>query len=249
MSALLRADLAYTRTFARNPCFDIWEEEQGLHYYTLRVAAAALEQGAQWLEQHDGQPEGAGLPHRSSCHPGDAGRLLASGPGLLPLAGTYQTAVRSEKELDIAVILATLHAAGDGCTHSVRDARMHATLARLAAVFDTAYPINHGRPATRAPALGRYIGDTYYSGGAYYFSTLAAAEFYFRAAVGSTEARERFERGDAYLETVRAFTPASGDMSEQFDQRTGMQTSAKQLAWSYAAFITCIHARRACSRS
>ena len=53
-----------------------------------------------------------------------------------------------------------------------------------------------------------------------------------------------FRRGDAYLETVRAYTPPSGDMSEQFDQRTGVQTSARHLAWSYACFISCVAARR-----
>jgi glucoamylase len=52
------------------------------------------------------------------------------------------------------------------------------------------------------------------------------------------------ERGDAFLETIRAYTPASGELSEQFDQHTGVQRSAQQLAWSYAAFITCTHARR-----
>jgi len=46
------------------------------------------------------------------------------------------------------------------------------------------------------------------------------------------------------LQTVRAFTPANGDLSEQFDQRTGAQRSAQQLAWSYAAFITCARARK-----
>ena len=51
-------------------------------------------------------------------------------------------------------------------------------------------------------------------------------------------------RGDAFLETVRRFTPESGELSEQFDQRTGQQLSAKQLAWSYAAFISCVAARR-----
>ena len=52
------------------------------------------------------------------------------------------------------------------------------------------------------------------------------------------------ERGDAYLETVRAFTPESGDLSEQFDQTSGAQTSARHLAWSYAAFLTAVAARR-----
>jgi glucoamylase len=92
--------------------------------------------------------------------------------------------------------------------------------------------------------MGRYAGDVYYSGGAYYFSTLAAAEFCFRAALKSPAMKGLVERGDAFLETVRTFTPASGELSEQFDRRTGAQTSAQQLAWSYAAFISCVEARR-----
>jgi glucoamylase len=92
--------------------------------------------------------------------------------------------------------------------------------------------------------MGRYAGDDYFSGGAYYFSTLGAAEFCFRAAAQCSDARRWFERGDAYLATVRAYTPASGDLSEQFDQRSGAQASAKQLAWSHAAFISCVSARR-----
>jgi glucoamylase len=153
------------------------------------------------------------------------------------------------KLLDIAVILAAIHATDGEDAHSVRDPRMHATLAKLEQLFDRLYPINHGRPAKRAPALGRYEGDRYFSGGAYYFATLGAAEFCFRAAVAharASAARAQWvSQGDAFLETVRAFTPASGDLSEQFDQRTGEQTSAKHLAWSYAGFISCVTARRA----
>jgi glucoamylase len=109
-------------------------------------------------------------------------------------------------------------------------------LAHLENLFGDAYAINRGRPASRAPALGRYEGDRYYSGGAYYFSTLAAAEFYYRSG--------DLAKGDAFLETVRAFTPESGDLSEQFDQNNGAQTSARHLAWSYAAFLTAVAARR-----
>jgi glucoamylase len=153
---------------------------------------------------------------------------------------------RSAKELDIAIILAALHGGGSGRSHSVHDPRVHATLARLEALFDASYAINRERPPTQGPAMGRYAGDVYYSGGAYYFSTLAAAEFCFRAAVGTTGAQAlMLARGDAYLETVRRHTPPSGDLSEQFDQNTGAQTSARHLAWSYAAYISCIAARRA----
>jgi glucoamylase len=241
---LVRADLAFTRERWRVPCFDIWEEEEGLHYYTLCVAAAALEQGALWLERAGDVVESRGCAAESAL----IRRTLDE--YWLPEQGFYRSrtlasGARSAKELDIAVILAAIHAAGSGETHNARDPRVHATLARLEALFEAEYPINRQRPSERGPAMGRYSGDKYYSGGAYYFSTLGAAELCFLGAVGSGNAREQMRRGDAFLETVRAFTPASGDLSEQFDQKTGAQTSAKHLAWSYAAFISCIAARRA----
>ena len=131
------------------------------------------------------------------------------------------------------------------------------------------YEINRNRPEHLGPALGRYAGDKYFSGGAYYFSTLGAAEFYYslaeavaagagpRLMAGNTSVfgsadcgalpedadhQQHFEallrRGDQFMATVAAYTPASGELSEQFDQATGAQTSAKSLAWSHAAFIT-----------
>jgi glucoamylase len=245
VSALVRADLSFTRRRWRTACFDIWEEEKGLHYYTLCVSAAALQAGAGWL-QGLGK---AGEAHQAAAD-AEAIRRTLDGYWLAD-EGYFRSRVlesgeRSAKELDIAVILATLHACADGREHSVHDERMHATLARLEALFDAEYPINRDRPPSRAPAMGRYAGDVYYSGGAYYFSTLAAAEFCFRAAPGSGAPARLIARGDAFLETVRSFTPPSGDLSEQFDQRSGIQSSARHLAWSYAAFISCVAARRAC---
>jgi glucoamylase len=255
VDALLRADLHFTRRHWREACFDIWEEDKGLHYYTLRVAAAALDLGADWFDQ---QEEGV---EALACRADAAEILRVLDDYWRQDLQFYRSRVLeshapSTKELDISVILAALHAAGSGETHSVLDPRMHATLAKLEALFDTEYAINRQRGA-RAPAMGRYAGDVYYSGGAYYFSTLAAAEFCFRAALASTaekssrsaRMRSLIERGDAFLETVRVFTPPSGEMSEQFDQRTGVQRSAQQLAWSYAAFISCVEARRQAIRT
>jgi glucoamylase len=267
---LVRADIAFTRGRWRIPSFDIWEEEKGQHYYTLRVAAEALEEGARWLESRGGQGGTQGgatgdLEEARLCRADSQAILKALDGYWLEDAGYYRSRVleggaQTSKELDIAVIFAAIHGAADAgaragvhatahaVAHSVHDPRMQSTLSRLEALFDAEYPINRKRPAGRGPALGRYKGDVYYSGGAYYFSTLAAAEFCFRAAVGahagSAEGRAFVERGNAYLETVRTYTPASGDMSEQFDQKTGAQTSARHLAWSYAAFISSAVARR-----
>lgn len=226
-ATLLRHDLTFVLSHARRPCFDIWEEEFGLHAYTLRVSAAALKAGAVWFaargEHADAQRCGA-----------EAAVLEAMLDDfwmeeMVHIRSRKVEGGAPEKLLDCAVILAANHA-------GVTGERYAATLKRLEALFDASYAINRDRPSARAPALGRYAGDKYYSGGAYYFSTLGAAEYYYRS--GDLAA------GDAYMETVRAFTPPSGDLSEQFDQTTGAQTSAKHLAWSYAAFLTAVAARR-----
>ncbi|MBV8574282.1 MAG: glucan 1,4-alpha-glucosidase, partial [Acetobacteraceae bacterium] len=244
-ATLIRADLDFTLRHAREPSFDMWEEERGLHYHTLCVSAAALEEGARWIESRD-----PGSASRASAYRAESAAIRALLDDFwLAQAGHYRSRIlssgeRSPKELDIAVVLAAIHTGADWRTHSVDDPRVHATLARLETLFDAVYPINRGRAAGMGPALGRYPGDVYYSGGAYYFSTLGAAELCFRAAARAPRSGW-IERGDAYLQTVRAFTPQSGEMSEQFDQRTGAQTSARHLAWSYAAFISCVCARRA----
>jgi len=243
VDALLRADLRFTLDHWREGSFDIWEEEKGQHYYTLRAAARALEAGADWFEQRSEEADAA------ACR-AEANTILSTLDGFwredlqFYKSRILESNAPSTKELDISVIFAAIHAGGDAAGHSVRDPRMHATLARLEALFDAEYAINKNRGTARGPAMGRYAGDVYYSGGAYYFSTLAAAEFCFRAAARSPLRKELTNRGDAFLETVRAYTPPSGELSEQFDQHTGVQRSAQQLAWSYAAFISCTQARR-----
>jgi glucoamylase len=226
-SRLLKADLHYTRRHWPEPSYDIWEEDLGLHYYTLCTAAAALADDpacASIFRMLDGFWDSGCGYYRS--------RVLNSGAA-------------STKQLDIAVILAAVHTDLPGVRHSPGDPRMHATLTRLEELFARQYPINEGRPVGAGPAMGRYAGDVYYSGGAYYFSTLGAAELcYLVARRLAPEAAEPWmHRGDAFLETVRAFTPASGDLAEQFDQKTGIQSSARDLTWSYAAFISAAAAR------
>jgi glucoamylase len=219
---LLQADLEFVLHHARLTGFGIWEEETGLHYYALRVSAAALQQGAVWLAARGN----AAMAARCQTEADGILRLLDDwwNGAFIPAHKNGAAA----KLLDVSVILAANHAAASP------DARMTATLDQLTTLFGGLYPINHG---LAAPALGRYDGDTYFGGGAWYVTTLAAAEYCYRAGDRA--------RGDAFVETVRRFTPQSGDMSEQFDRQTGAQTSARHLAWSYAAFLTAMAARRA----
>jgi glucoamylase len=272
MRQLVTADLRFALANAEKPCFDIWEEESGHHYYSLLVQAEALRHGADWFAER-GEVADAEASRATSA--ALASRLDAYWD---EAAGYYRsrTAVvagKPGKDLDVATVLAVLHTGRVAGPHSVLDPRAQATLSALEVLFERDYPINRDRPVDRGPALGRYATDVYYSGGAYFFATLAAAEFYFRLAnallsgaelpiaeenvrfrqrlgnagrgIGRREAAAAaVERGNAILRMVQAYTPASGELSEQFDRTTGAQTSAKHLTWSYAAFVTAVASRR-----
>jgi glucoamylase len=241
---LVSRDLAFTLKSWREPSFDIWEEELGRHYYTQLVQCEALAAGGRWLER-EGELERARACREAA---------LAIDAGLADYwsetGGFYKSRVgpAGDKDLDIATLLAVIHTGRRRGAHSVEDPKIIATAARLEELFASLYKINQTPPKNRAPAMGRYRNDRYYSGGAYYFSTLGAAEFYFRAAEASAQAcNDRaepfFRRGDLFMATVAAFTPPSGHLAEQFDQTTGAQTSAKNLAWSHAALISACAAR------
>lgn len=246
LSRLLRHDLAFVLSHWDRPAFDMWEERRGLHYHTLRVSAAALSAGASW-HGWAGDPSAARacreaarqiLARLDTFWLADAGfyASTAPAPGVVP-----------DARLDISVVFAAIHARGEGTDrHAAGDPRVQATLQRLVELFAGEYAINAGRHD--APAMGRYRGDRYFSGGAYFFSTFAAAELCFRAATAGdgtgTGAAAWCRRGDAFLATMQAFAPPDGSLPEQFDQRTGRPASARDLAWNHAAFITCLAARR-----
>lgn len=48
---------------------------------------------------------------------------------------------------------------------------------------------------------------------------------------------------DDFIAVVQKYTPADGSLDEQYDRDTGVPRSARDLTWSYAAFLTAIERR------
>jgi len=290
MRALLEGDLGFTFQHWREPCYDLWEEHLGQHYYTRIVQFAALRDGAAWSETlgEEKRAQAWRAAAQEIARSLDAHFDSVAGAYLTPAAEAPDTALLpSSARLDIAVILGVIHAGGQESAHGALDPKILATMIRLEQLFAREYKINRQRALDCAPAMGRYAGDKYFSGGAYYFSTLGAAQFYYRfaqaagggapialsdenrgtlakllaerpSALGEASLEPRYRvslvkallaRGDMFMATVRVHTPDSGELSEQFDQTDGAQTSARNLTWSYAAFITAFASRRAAIRS
>ncbi|KAL3237471.1 glucan 1,4-alpha-glucosidase [Nakaseomyces bracarensis] len=51
------------------------------------------------------------------------------------------------------------------------------------------------------------------------------------------------ELGDSFLDTIRSHVANNGSMSEQFNKYTGFNQGARDLTWSYGAFLNTIQAR------
>ena len=92
---LIRSDLAFTSANWRQPSYDIWEEESGLHYYTLCVSAAALHEGADWMDGSGATALARTYRRGSAGNPANARRLLAARGGTLSL-----TRARERSALD-----------------------------------------------------------------------------------------------------------------------------------------------------
>lgn len=231
LTRLLRIDLDFTRRHADAPCIGPWEEagEHAHHYYVALVQLGALVHGrdradnkAAWHEAEERLRAGLDLHWRA-----DLGVYAA----IRDAAGNTAADV-----IDAAELLAVVDAELLEGPHSEGDPRVQATQAAIEDLFTRTFPINRGLPPERAPALGRSRDDTYFGGGAWYPTTLAAAALCYR--------RGEIEKGDAFMATVRALTPEDGTLSEQVDRESGRQTSARHLTWSYAAFVSTARLRR-----
>jgi glucoamylase len=271
MLELVISDLDFIRSRAKELSFDIWEEESGYHYYARLVQAEALACGAEWLAEMGDRARARNCRSVADTLAASLDAYWSGKDGHYRSRIGVVGGGAPNKALDIAVILGVLHADRVAGTHSVLDPRAQGTLAALEDLFDAEYALNHQRPPDQGPAMGRYAKDAYYGGNPWYLATLAAAEFYFKLAIalqsgaemaatndnarfrrrlsaaggaGDSPAAAAIERGERFMRTVQAYTPLSGDLSEQFDRATGAQTSAKRLAWSYAAFITAVASRR-----
>ncbi|TKA74450.1 hypothetical protein B0A55_05073, partial [Friedmanniomyces simplex] len=49
--------------------------------------------------------------------------------------------------------------------------------------------------------------------------------------------------GDAFMRTVKHYTPANGYLSEEYNRNTGVPQGAADLTWSYASVLTAAFAR------
>ncbi|KAI9679348.1 MAG: Glucoamylase, intracellular sporulation-specific [Caeruleum heppii] len=295
IKGIIKADLEFVSRYWKDHGFDLWEEVNGLHFFTAMVQLRAMKEGAQLAATFG--------DHDASKRYETQHRRLQKfvtrfwNPKKQTLISTLGT---TRTGFDCGNLLGSLHA------HPIDDA-INTDAAEvpipfppwdprvLVSTYDlitdqrTRWPINDDR-STHDPlagvAIGRYPEDVYdglgtSTGNPWFLCTASIAEIFYRSAhhflqtdrleisktaarfwiavdpslpVGSTltSADPRFEPairrliavGAGFLGVLRKYAMPDGAMSEQIDGVKGKQRGARDLTWSYGAFLEAVRARR-----
>ncbi|KAI8993345.1 Six-hairpin glycosidase-like protein [Pilobolus umbonatus] len=180
--AIIR-DIDYIVSVWNKPCYDLWEEVEGIHFFTLMVMRRALLDGADFLEDE----------HRENVY------LLTSkeietriesfwlpNKNYITVTQDIRNGVDKASGLDVSTLIAAnMNNRNDGFFTSGSD-KVLATAVRLEEVFASLYPLNEDRDDRLGVSIGRYPEDIYDGyglslGNPWFLATLAYAELYYLA--------------------------------------------------------------------
>ncbi|KAI5479256.1 family 15 glycoside hydrolase [Pseudohyphozyma bogoriensis] len=192
--SIIKGDMEYLARHWGDPGYDLWEEVQGTHFYTLLATRTALFTGASLATKLGDDAAATYYRTQALIIEGLLPKFWSEEKGVVRVTVNHTIGRDSEEnahkgddtygktsELDAAVILAVLHS-GDGTDWSVGNDKILSTLDGLMKAMSKVYPLNKGR---LYPALGRYPEDVYDGVGIshanpWHLCTLAAAELLYK---------------------------------------------------------------------
>lgn len=240
-TSVIKRDLEYVAHHWSEPCFDLWEEVKGEHFYTLAVSARALHEGSRLADRLNDSSAAVFYRQQVKKIKKRLGSFLSSSRGwIIP---TLRATKRNFKtsDLDVSVVLGLLHS--DFIFLSPTDPWVLKTLVKLEEGFKKIYEVNGHGPGV---AIGRYPEDAYFGGNPWFLTTAAMGEIYFRLARASSNpelTRAYAHKGETFLERIRYHMPHDQRLTEQFRRDNGYVVGASDLTWSYASILTLLHAK------
>jgi glucoamylase len=228
-------DLKYVGHEVSASSFDLWEEIRGDHFYTRITNRAALLSGSEmasqmgdvagsaWLSTQAKIAESLVLNHFNDKN----GQIIEN---INRVDGIYY----KDSGLDVATVLGVLHTLKYPMI-ALNNGYLERTVEKIDTSFRSIYSIN-STFSDLGTAIGRYPEDQYYGGNPWFLATMALAEYHYL--------RNELHTGDQYMKRAQFHADRRGHMSEQMHRDNGYMISARDLTWSYAAFLTAYEARQ-----
>lgn len=222
---IITNDITYTIDVIDNPCFDLWEEQDGFHLYTRLVQAKFINEcftidyqsffdldnmiirTTELIGHHfsaDGKIYSSFDKNGNVLREYDSSVLL----GLCHI--DYQLPLYLETSLNI-----TLYTFKDYANEMVKE-------------FTNLYPVNN---ILKIPFLGRYYNDKYFNGNPWIISTIAYFHYQFQINNLSNISKE-FKTFFHFLKDIKKM-----DLPEQINRDTANNISVEKLTWNYSELI------------
>ncbi len=240
----IKKDLEYTAHSWREPSFELWEEEMGMHFYTLLAQHTALQEGAKLARELRDTGAADFYDHQSRL----IGNFLTT--QFLDSSIGLKTTIRKvngglgykDSNIDVAPMLALLHNWPYQRLFSLRSAPVRRYVEVMVDTFRKLYRVNSEYPELGV-AIGRYPEDRYDGyktsgqGNPWFLATLGLGEFYcqLRNETKNQRLNDEIER---QFSRALFHSDRRGGMAEQFNQHSGQMQGADELTWSHNAFMT-----------
>jgi glucoamylase len=239
----IKKDLEYTAHHWREHSFDLWEEEKGLHFYTLLTQHTALQEGARLAT--DLNDASAALFYKTESL--KIAQMLksdfvSSKVGILVTTAKSSPLHYKNSGIDVAPLLALLHTSPYQKVFAFGSAPVKKYIEVLTQTFSDLYAVNKIY-SHLGVGIGRYPEDRYDGyhttglGNPWFLSTLALGEYYclLRTETKNLKLNEVIEK---QFNRALFHSDRQGQMSEQFNQNSGHMQGARDLTWSHNAFMT-----------
>jgi len=242
-TSVIKRDLEYTAHHWREPSFDLWEEEKGMHFYTLLAQHTALQEGAK-LARELGDVGAANFYADQSDLIGKMlkSEFVDSYIGIATTRNKVSNLSYKHSNLDAAPLLALLHNYPYQKLFSFKDPSVKKYIDTFVRRNREIYSINYTLNDSGV-ALGRYPEDKYTGynsdgeGNPWFLITIGLAEYYCQAR-NEVRTAKYDDQIEQQFQRVLYHSNRTGNLSEQFNRYNGIMQGARDLTWSYNAFMT-----------
>lgn len=228
---VIKADLEFILSAWQEPCFDLWEEVYGVHFFTVLSQYGAVKAGAALTRL-------AGLDSFTHAYEETLYKMKEYiQKTFLEYEVIFEHSpiyLAGRSGIDSASVLAvkTLSSLASWTEEingplliNMTDSRLYNTIEFLNTDFRLRYPINYGNSG----GIGRYPEDVYdgygvSQGNPWFLTTAAVAETLLYSGL--------IEEGYAHMGFIAAHR-SDDSLSEQINRYTGYMQGASSLTWSY----------------
>lgn len=250
--SVIKKDLEYVAHHWKEHSFDLWEEEKGMHFYTLLAQQVALQEGA--LLAAELKDSGAAQFYKSVA--GQIAHKLKyefRNPNIGIIVTSHRSAALGYKNsgIDVAPLLALIHTHPYQKLFALDDESVVKYISVLTKTFGDIYKVNKLYPDLGV-GIGRYPEDKYNGyetsglGNPWFLSTVALGEYACllkdelqkRGTLNKSTLKKLTDVTEGQIKRVLFHSDRKGHMSEQFNQDNGIMQGAYDLTWSYNSFMT-----------